>query len=99
MNTIAKSGTTKPAFIITAVLVMLIGVLIVSPTVDLLTLLIRIAITIVPLLVLLFLFCNGLRRGKTLANFGQAIGIGAGIGVAAVVLSEVVLRAISALAA
>ena len=81
--------------IISAIMATLVGVLIASPTADFFTLIIRAAISLVPLLIILFIVRGRLRLRGALLSPWMAIATGLVVGVAAVLSSEVALRLLS----
>ena len=96
METPTTTRNTKSLILITAIVVAVIGSLLMSPTSDMFTALIRIVIsTLAALLLVVALMV--IRRRAVHLSFGIAIGSGAAVGIVAALICELGLCIVSAL--
>ena len=87
MNYKNQAASVSPALVISAVIALLVGVAIACPTPDFFTLILGIALALIPFMVLLTLAIRFVRRRGILLSRLAAVALGAGIGVSTGFLS------------
>lgn len=87
MNYKNQAASVSPALVISAVIALLVGVAIACPTPDFFTLILGIALALIPFMVLLTMAIRFVRRRGILLSRLAAVALGAGIGVSTGFLS------------
>jgi hypothetical protein len=87
MNSQNQIASVSPALVITAVIALLISVAIACPTPDFLTLMLGIALALIPFMVMLTVAIRFVRRRGILLSRSVSVALGAGIGVSTGFLS------------
>jgi hypothetical protein len=81
MNSQNQTASVSPALVISAVIALLVGVAIACPTPDFFTLILGIALALIPFMVLLTVAIRFVRKRGILLSRLVSVALGAGIGV------------------